>query len=376
MTQSSPGTTRENASWLHRSWVLLVAAAVIALIAGFLGGFGAGSISGTSNTSSRSSRSVTSVNGGSCDAVHVADDVLPTIVTINVTGADGSGVGSGEIIKNSGYIVTNNHVISPAANGGDLSVVFSSGQQKAATLVGRDPKSDLAVLKVTLGKPLPTIALGDSSTVDVGQPVVALGAPLGLSSTVTAGIVSALGRDVPVPSDNGATAILAGAIQTDASINPGNSGGALVNCAGALIGVNTAIATVPNAAGQAGGGSVGIGFAVPVNLMKTIVDSLIKTGTVAYPYFGVEVAPLPDGVAKRFGVEDGLFVQAVTPNGPSAQAGIRAGDVITTIDGRPAARTDVLTAVTMTKKAGDTITVGYVRNGKHDTTTVTLGTQP
>jgi putative serine protease PepD len=279
-------------------------------------------------------------------------------------------------VRSDGYIVTNNHVISPAVGGGSITVVFSSGEQATASLVGRDPKSDLAVLKVSASGSLPTIGTGDSASVVVGEPVVALGAPLGLSSSVTSGIVSALGRNVPVPSDNGTSALLTGAIQTDASINPGNSGGALVNCAGKLIGVNTAIATVPNASGEAGGGSVGIGFAVPVDHVMAVTKELIATGKVAYPYFGVSVAPIPPAVAKKFNVTDGLYVQSVTPGGPSDQAGIKPGDVITSVDGHAATSPETLTAITLTKKIGDTVSVKYIRDGQSHTTTVTLGAAP
>jgi len=353
-------------------WTAVVIAVVLGLAAGFGGGMlGARTLGTGGGAASRTPAASSGV--GACDAKRVADDVLPAIVTIQL---EAGGVGSGEIITKSGYIVTNNHVISPAADGHGIHVLFSSGEHVQATLVGRDPKSDLAVLKVSSDKPLPTVDFGDSETVAVGQPVVALGAPLGLSSTVTAGIVSALGRNVPVPSDGDETTILAGAIQTDAAINPGNSGGALVDCAGDLIGVNTAIATVPNSAGQAGGGSVGIGFAVPSRLVKQITDQLIKTGEVSYPFFGVQVTPIPHAVAERFGITDGLYIESVDAGGPADEAGLKPGDIVTTIDGQSATNSDVLILVTRTKQPGDTISVGYVRAGAKRSTTVTLGAQP
>jgi putative serine protease PepD len=308
--------------------------------------------------------------------VTVANEVLPTIVTINVRAAAGGGVGSGEVIRKSGYIVTNNHVISAARNGGEITVTFSNGHTVPADLVGRDPQSDLAVLKVTAESGLPVIGVGNSDDVAVGQPVVALGAPLGLSSTVTAGIVSALGRNVPVPSDDGETATLAGAIQTDAAINPGNSGGALVDCRGHLIGINTAISTVPNSEGVGGGGSVGIGFAVPVNLAIRIADQLIETGEVAYPYLGVQVTPIPPAVAERWGIDDGLYIQSVDAKGSAAAAGLKPGDIVTKIDGRPANRNDVLTQLLLTKKAGDTVRITFVRDGNEQTVTAKLVGRP
>ena len=188
--------------------------------------------------------------------------------------------------------------------------------------------------------------------------------------------MSALGRDVPVPNDEGGTALLAGAIQTDAAINPGNSGGALVDCDGAQIGVNSAIATVPNAAGQAGGGSVGIGFAVPVNLAMSLATQMIETGKVSYPYFGMQVVAIPADVAEKFNTEPGLFVEGVTPGGPAEQAGIQTGDIITSIDGQSASDAAVLTRVKLTKQVGDTVEVTYLRGTEQGTATVTLGATP
>jgi putative serine protease PepD len=355
------------------AWVVWLVAAIVAIVFGLGAGWLGASLTGSG--SARTSTAATPASG-SCNAVTVANDVLPTIVTINVTGSGGSGVGSGEIIRKNGYILTNNHVISAAADGGTITVTFADGHQEQAALVGRDIASDLAVLKVSATTALPVIDLGDSADVAVGQPVVALGAPLGLSSTVTSGIVSALGRDVPVPADNGMTAVLTGAIQTDAAINPGNSGGALVDCRGHLVGVPTAISTVPNAEGTAGGGSVGIGFAVPVNWATEIADELIEHGRVSYAYFGVQVTPIPPAVAQRWGVEDGLFLQGADPQGSAAKAGLQPGDVITKIDGRSAGRSDVLTQLMFTKKAGDTIEVSYLRGDVERTVKVTLVAQP
>jgi putative serine protease PepD len=253
-------------------------------------------------------------------------------------------------------------------------VLLSSGVHAPAELVGRDPRSDLAVLKIASSSKLPTVPWGDSGALVVGQPVVALGAPLGLSGTVTSGIVSALGRTVPVPSDNGHNAILANAIQTDASINPGNSGGALVTCGGSLVGINSAIATVPNSAGVSGGGSVGIGFAIPSDFARAIVEQIIATGTVTYPYFGIAVAPIPPAAAEELKVPGGLYVLSVVAGGPSAQAGIEPGDVIVEVNGHTATSVDVLTQTVMTKKAGESVPVTYIRDGQTHKTTVTLQT--
>ncbi|QNE37329.1 S1C family serine protease [Leifsonia shinshuensis] len=356
-------------------WVWAVAAVVVALAAGVFLGWGIGRSSATTTASTPAGTSAAQ-EVSACDAITVSNEVLPAVVTVSAVGSAGGGTGTGEIISTDGYIVTNNHVISAAVNGGKISVLTSGGVDSPAQLVGRDPRSDLAVLKVTASSSLPTVPWGDSAKVVVGQPVVALGAPLGLSGTVTSGIVSALGRTVPVPGDDGQTAILANSIQTDASINPGNSGGALVTCAGDLIGINSAIATVPNSAGQSGGGSVGIGFAIPSDFAHTIVDQIIATGHVTYPYFGISVAPIPPAAAEKLKVSDGLYVISVVAGGPSAAAGLQEGDVITQIDGKPAANADVLIQTVMTTKAGQKVDVTYVRGGETKTTAVTLETPP
>ena len=209
------------------------------------GGAGRLLVVGSSSTSnSNASASASSAIG--CPVTSVADHVLPSVVTIAAAGPGGSGTGSGEVIRSDGYILTNNHVIAIAANGGKVEVTFSDGTSVPATIVGRDVLTDLAVLKVAQSDNLKVIGLGSSDSVQVGQPVVAIGAPLGLSGTVTSGIISAMDRTVEVPAEDDRSALLVSALQTDAAINPGNSGGALVNCSGDLIGVPTAGATVPN----------------------------------------------------------------------------------------------------------------------------------
>ena len=325
---------------------------------------------------------ITSVCGtpstvSACAVTPVANEVVPSVVTIAAHGPNGSGTGSGEVIRSDGYILTNNHVISiAAASGGSVEVQFSDGQVESATITGRDPQTDLAVLKVQTSRQLKVIALGSSSSVQVGEPVVAIGTPLGLSGTVTSGIVSALNRTVEVPGDNDRSALLVSAVQTDASINPGNSGGALVNCAGKLVGVPTAGATVPSPSGQSGGGSIGLGFAIPVDLAKSIADEIIATGRVTHAFFGVQTTPIPPAAAAQAGVPEGLFVQAVSPGGPAAAAGLRPEDVITSIDGKPATSNIQLQELTLTKKPGDTVSIGYDRGGHSAKATVTLAAQP
>jgi putative serine protease PepD len=310
-----------------------------------------------------------------CNATSVADKVLPTVVTISAGSGQNASTGSGEVIRADGYILTNSHVVAVAANGGPITVLFSDGVSATATLTGRDPPTDLAVLKVNK-ESLPVIGLGSSGSVRVGEPVVALGAPLGLSNTVTTGIVSALGRTINVPSDNGATATLISAVQTDAAINPGNSGGALTDCQGNLIGVPTANATVMTATGQVSAGNVGVNFAIPVDLAKAVADEIIATGRVTHSFFGIGVTQIPAASAKESGTPEGLQVVSLVPGGPSASAGLRVGDVITHIDGEPAVSTNQLALLTVKKNPGDTVTLTYVRNGTSAEAKVTLGVPP
>ena len=364
---------------------VIAACAACAVVGGVIGGVIANALdSPASTTSAAATTPVTGHNtstGGSqpngavCQATQVAKEVLPSVVTISASGAGGAGTGSGEVIKSDGYIVTNNHVIAPAASGGTLNVLFSDGKTAAAKLVGRDALTDIAVIKVD-ETGLPAIPIGESGTLEVGQPVVVLGAPLGLSSTVTSGIVSALGRTIHVPGENQQNALLLNAVQTDASINPGNSGGAMVNCAGQLVGVPTAGASVPSTSGESSGGSIGLGFAIPSDLAIREANEIISTGRVSRAYLGVQATPVTPEVASANSVSPGLYVTAVDPAGPGQTAGLRVGDIITTIDGQPAESTDQLALLTLTKNPGDKVELGYQRNGQASTTTLTLTTAP
>jgi putative serine protease PepD len=326
--------------------------------------------------SSGSTPASNSAATSSCAVTPLASQVVPSVVTIAASGANGSGTGSGEVIRSGGYILTNNHVISIAANGGSVEVLFADGKTAAATITGRDPQTDLAVLKIQPPAQLKVIALGSSGSVHVGAPVVAVGAPLGLSGTVTSGIVSALDRTVEVPGENDRSALLVSAMQTDAAINPGNSGGALVDCAGHLVGVPTAGATVPSPAGASGGGSIGLGFAIPVDLAMSIADEIIATGRVTHAYFGLQAVPIPPEAAAQAGVSGGLYITGISPGSPAASAGLRPDDIITSIEGKPAASNIQLQELTLTKKPGDTVTLDYVRGGQSAKATVTLGAQP
>ena len=353
---------------------LLIGLGVAVLIAaGVVGAIIANAVNSPSSATTTTNTPPTGSSGGSsCNATTVATDQLPSVVTIFAGGAgDSGGVGSGEVIRSNGYILTNNHVILPAVGGGTLQVVFDDGSTAQATITGRDPLTDLAVVRVSDKSDLRAIPVGNSSDLRIGQGVVALGAPLGLSSTVTGGIVSALGRTVHVPGEADQTALLTDAVQTDAAINPGNSGGALVDCSGDLIGVPTAGASVPSSSGEASGGSIGLGFAIPSNLAVKVADEIISTGTVTHAFIGIQAEPLSASALRESGTH-GLRVTVVTAGGPAASAGLRVGDIITTIQGQPAESADQLMALTLTKRAGDRIELGYEREGRKATATVTL----
>jgi putative serine protease PepD len=365
-------STQETPPARRRRGVFVVGLVSAAVLGGLAGGLivAATMDSSGGTTTVEGQAGAPAQNAAVCQATEVSGKALPSVVTISASGAEGAGTGSGVIIRSGGFILTNDHVISVGAGGGTVSLRYSDGRTAGAAIVGRDPFTDLAVLKADDdAQGLPVIELGQSSSLRVGEPVVALGAPLGLSSTVTTGIVSALDRYVRVPAGNGLTAHLVGAIQTDASINPGNSGGALVDCEARLVGINTAGAAVPNSAG----GSIGLGFAIPIDLAKKLADELIETGRVNHPDLGLQVQTIPPEIAQQTGGTAGLFVQGVTPGGSADQAGLRRGDIITEIEGEPATSVEDLVVKTLTLRAGDSIRVTYKRSGTSATTVLTVG---
>ena len=274
------------------------------------------------------------------------------------------GLGSGVIVKSDGYILTNNHVIDGAT---DITVTLLDKRNFKAKVVGADSKTDIGVLKIeTTG--LPTISLGDSSKVRVGDIVLAMGEPFGLTHTVTMGIVSAKGRNVPDLNPQGYEDF----IQTDAAINPGNSGGALVDVRGQLIGINTAILS------GGGGGNQGIGFAVPVNMAHAVMDQLISRGKVTRGYLGAQIQDITSPMARSFRLTDtrGALVAEVTQGGPAAAAGLQRGDIIRQIDGETVEDTSQLRLKVSMMAPGTTVRLNVLRDGAEKTFSVKLGELP
>lgn len=344
-------------------------AVMLCLGAGALGGY-------VARSTTPAQTGLSGAATGLCPVSAVAARDLPSVVTIAVRSATSAGTGSGEVIRSDGYILTNNHVVAGAAKGGTITVLFDDGASMPARLVGHDPLTDLAVVRVDAGRALSPIPLGSSAKLRIGEPVVALGAPLGLSSTVTSGIVSALGRTIAVPGEGSTNALLLDAIQTDAAINPGNSGGALVNCSGQLVGIPSAGATVPSTTGQpAAGGDIGLGFAIPVDLARSVADELIATGKVTHAYLGLDAEPLTADTGQR-APAPGLYVTAVASGSPASSAGIRRGDIVMTIDGARATSPDQLVELSLRSRPGTKVTLGIDRSGQQKKATVVLGAAP
>ncbi len=296
----------------------------------------------------------------------IAARTVPAVVSLEVRVGEEAGTGSGIVIQGDGYVLTNNHVVAPAAVGAGsrLDAVFADGTRAPARIVGRDPKTDLAVVKVDVTNPV-VAAIGSSESLAVGDAVIAIGSPLGLVGTVTQGIVSALDRPVRLDAgDSGADAVI-DAIQTDAAINPGNSGGPLVDSTGAVIGINTAIRSIGATSGNEGG-SIGLGFAIPIDTARAIAEELIRTGVVRHADLGVNARSVTDGAT------DGAQVQNVTANGPAAVAGIVEGDVIVKVADRPIAGADELVVAVRERQPGETVPVELVREGRPLTLSVVL----
>jgi putative serine protease PepD len=300
----------------------------------------------------------------------VAARILPSVVSIEVSSDSGGDTGSGIVISSAGYVLTNNHVVA-GASGGRVSIVFADKQSATGTVVGRDVVSDLAVVRVRNVHGLHPAVLGSSSSLAVGDPVIAVGSPLGLAGTVTSGIVSALDRPVEAGSAQGTADDIIDAIQTDAAINPGNSGGPLVDSSGAVVGVNSAIATLSGDPLSGQGGSIGLGFAIPIDQAKRIAAQIIRLGYATHAVIGVHLDARYTGDGAKVGDPSGG--QAVEPGGPAAKAGLRAGDVIVAVDGAPVTTADELIVAIRRHSPGQRLTLTYLRGGARRTATVVLG---
>ncbi|MEV6525329.1 trypsin-like peptidase domain-containing protein [Longispora sp. NPDC051575] len=353
-------TPRKKMGALPKILIGTAAALVLSVSAGTVGGlvgFALGDSNGSTVVSTSNGRAVT--NGGTL--ADVAEQAQKSVVGVKT----GTGEGSGVVFNKDGYIVTNNHVIEGAR--GQITVTLSDGKTVPATLVGADPTNDLAVLKITGVDGLQPITFADSGDIKVGDDVLAIGNPLGLDGTVTKGILSARNRTIDEGGDNesqGQGKRLSGLLQTDAAINPGNSGGALTDAAGRLIGINTAIAT----GGSGSKGNIGVGFAIPSNKVKSVVEQLMKGGKVGHPYIGVRVV--------NSTTQAGAVVDSTEANSPAAQAGLVKGDLVTGVNGKSVKNSDELVSAIQSGKPGDKLTLTVVRDGKNVTVTVTVGESP
>ena len=342
---------------------LLAAAGLISVTAGVIGG-GVGYLVARETLPASTTVVAATADGVALPSTvpgsiaEIAARVQPAVVQLNVTGSDGDGTGSGFVISEDGYIITNNHVAGVAADGGSIEVAFSDGSTATGTLVGANAGYDIAVVKVDRTG-LTTVPLGSSDALSVGDAVIAVGSPLGLTGTVTTGIVSALNRPVTA-GGQGETSFI-NAIQTDAAINPGNSGGPLLDGTGAVIGVNSAIATTGDGA-QAG--SIGLGFAIPIDTVKRLTDEIITTGSSSTPIIGVELNMTAEG--------PGAEVGAVTSGSPAETAGLQSGDVITAVNGEVVADATQLIVTIRSQAPGDTVVLTVERNGSSSEIPVTL----
>jgi putative serine protease PepD len=320
----------------------------------------------SSNGTCSSSRTLVEIGGNGMNTKTISSLVTPSVVSISATTSSGEGTGSGSIYKSnssSSFIITNNHVIEAAATTGTIKVELTNGEQYTAKIVGRDPGYDIAVLQIQIGN-LPAIALGDSSKVSVGDPVLAIGSPLGLASTVTSGIISALNR--PVSTGTADAQSYVNAIQTDAAINPGNSGGALIDSQGRIIGVNSAIATLSSGSAS---GSIGLGFSIPINEAKRVIDEIIATGKSTRPVLGVYFDPTFTGV--------GAKIARLSAGEGAEKAGIPVGSVIRSIDGVKVIDNDTAIVRIRSYVPGTVVSVVVdLPTGGTKTFKVTLGSAP
>jgi putative serine protease PepD len=375
---AQPGTSVYNAAApqpKRTGGKLLAGVALVALLVGgiaggavgYLTGGTSGGPSGNALNAPKPAQQTGNAPAGSVESV--AQKLSPSVVELQVSGQQGAGEGSGFVISTDGYILTNNHVVEVAAGGGQIQAVFQDGRKAAAKVIGRDPTTDIAVVKVDGVGNLTPVEIGRSDDLRVGQGVVAIGSPFELAGTVTSGIVSSLHRPVRAGGGSGGQETVMDAVQTDAAINPGNSGGPLSNMSGQVIGINSAIYSPQSASGGQGqggseSGNVGIGFAIPIDQARRTADTIIKTGQAIQTYIGSQVKDAPQG---------GAELGAITAGSPAEKAGLKAGDVVTKIDDRAIDKADTLVAAIRTR-APDEKAKFTLADGR--TVEVTLGGQP
>ena len=338
---------------------------LIALLAGSLGGFlGVNAAGGSLFRSANLVSSTSTIERAPDSVAGIAQRVLPSVVSINTSTFTGGGAGSGFIIAGTGYILTNNHVISDAViSGGKIQVSLNDGTTFVGEVIGRDASFDLAVIKInTTG--LKALQFGDSDKIQVGDAVIAIGSPLGLSGTVTTGIISAKDRAVTT-GDSATESSFINALQTDAAINPGNSGGPLVDATGAVIGINSAIASLGTSS-QAG--SIGLGFAIPINQARKIADQLIKFGVATYPVIGISLDVNYSGAGAQISTSG----NGILPGSPAQKAGLRGGDVIIEFDGKRINTPEELIVLVRSKNVGDRITLVFIRDGAKKSVSLNL----
>ncbi|MEU8222289.1 trypsin-like peptidase domain-containing protein [Kribbella sp. NPDC048915] len=354
----------------------LAVVALTALLVGTAGGVGGAAVYSATADHTANTPSVTAPLNGNQAAPASAPDgsvqsaaskVLPSVVKIAVTTQRGGATGSGIVISKDGLIVTNNHVVAGGGPGANITVTLNDGRTVKATVKGTDPLTDLAVIDADADDLTPA-TLGESGKLQVGQGVVAIGSPFGLDATVTSGIVSALNRPVTGGDDDPDSTTVFPAIQTDAAINPGNSGGALIDLAGQVVGINSAIKTA-GGSGQSEGGNIGLGFAIPIDQAKPIIDELVAKGKATHARLGVTVGD----AQSSDGLTSGARLGEVTPGGAADKAGLQAGDVVTAVDGKAIASGDALVAAVRSHRPGDQVKLTIVRGGKTQAVTATLG---
>ncbi|MFB8248607.1 trypsin-like peptidase domain-containing protein [Streptomyces sp. NPDC055952] len=358
---------------------LVAAGLVIALVSGGIGGAvgtylerngGVGAVELPQAGKEPAGRDADSVAG-------IAGRALPSVVTLHVSGSGEQGTGTGFVLDTRGHILTNNHVVQPAGSGGDITVTFDGGQTARAEVVGRDSGYDLAVVKVKGVRGLTPLPLGNSDNVRVGDPVVAIGAPFDLAGTVTSGIISAKQRPITAGGEkgDGSDVSYVDALQTDAPINPGNSGGPLLDARARVIGINSAIRSAESGSGPDSGqsGSIGLGFAIPINQGKRVAEELINTGRATHPVIGITLDMDYSGDGARVAAEGGEGGPPVAKGGPGAEAGIKAGDVITEVDGQRVHSGEELIVKTRAHRPGDRLELTLERDGRERTVSLVLG---